>query len=752
MNQLIKVFIFFVFCLFVNTLFAQNEKNIPVTGDWENAGIIFQDDNVIVELEFKLSKESCDSASFGNSNHLFRYLITGLKKPLGIDKYLTFKIVYQDCFGRLICKTNNLNIGVKKKNDVWDGVQPISDPNSDNFFRGSKLIIPFMEVRTGYQKDASKDSECYKKTVTIPSGVRTKKQPSTDQAASTKIQANSSSVIENTQSTTLSSTSETKSTTRDVSTPVKSNSLPIAKSKKSDLRIKGPQGNIVKGQKIRLELSDPGDNEWNWYEDSCNGTLLKTGSSYLDIIVLESTTFYARPIVNISNKNICLNYHIFVDSTASLSVEPVGIVVNNKGVVCKGDTAKLYPLGGSLGTEANWHWYEKGKAEPIFIGDTLKFLPDQKTTIVLKAKGKFNETEGIETTITVHDFDFSNRQIVLYPNQSVCPNQPVTFKLEGPSSPIPMSWDWTNERDELLSRGMGGIIFSSPVTTEVYATYKGCADYKIYSKTYEVNSGSTLPESYSFKQVGDSYQVKLKGGELKNGSSWVLQDESKKKIKSFKEGQFTTELISKKYLLRAEGNCDTTTFLKLEISEKKKESSRFYMNFGLSVFPGSPKLTERTFSGIVGVLTSNGGWYIMVKKDLKNDTNEYLTNNVSLTNFLSSQGNYYLYNGEVLTNRFSAQLGLHKKISDGFYWNIGAGFGKRDVLWGVNVKSVTNGSIIRKSFAMNQIVSSTGVEVGTGFTIAATPFNIRVDGSILTKDFKADNMLSELTIGLGITF
>lgn len=734
MNRSI-IILFFIFLILItyHRVSAQNEKNIPVTGDWESAGTIFQDENVEVELEFKLSKESCDSSSFGNSNHLFRYLITGLKKPLGIDKYLTFKIVYQDCFGRLICKTNNLNIGVKKKNDVWDGVQPISDPNFDNFFRGSKLIIPFMEVRTGFQKDASKDSECYKKTVTIPSGARTKKQQVSDQVNVVKNQVPVSTTLES-------------------NTTVSTNALPVSKSRKADLRIKGPQGNIVKGQKIRLELSDPGDNEWNWYEDSCNGTLLKTGSSFLDIIVLESTTFYAKPIVKISNKDICLNYHIFVDSTASLSVAPANIVVNNKGTVCKGDTAKLYPIGGSLGTDAAWYWYEKGKSDPLFIGDTLKFVPDKKVSIILKAKGKYNETEGVESTITVQDFDFANRKIVLYPDNAVCSNYPVTFKMEGPDAPIPMTWEWSTDKNVLLSIGTGGIIFSAPITTEIYATYRGCSDPKIYSKTYEVNAGSTLPTSYKVKQLGYNYLVNLKDNNLSNGSSWVLYNESKKKIKSFTESQFTVDLANNKYLLRAEGSCDTTEYFNLEVSETKKEVNKFYVNFGLSVYPSSPSLMEKTYVGTVGVLTSNGGWYFTVKNDAKTDDAEYTTNNVNLTNFPASLNSYYLYNGEVITNRLSAMFGLHKKISSGFYWNVGAGYGKRDVIWGINIKSMANGSFISKAYALNQVVSSSGLELGTGFTISVAPINFRVDVSMLSKNFKADNMLSELTFGIGLTF
>lgn len=731
---MIKLFKFLFFCLLINLAtksFAQNVKDIPISGDWESAGVVFQDENVSVEIEFKLSKESCDTASFGNSNNLFRYLITGHRKPLGIDKYLTFKIVYQDCFGRLICKTNNLNIGNKRKNDVWDGVQPISDPNSDNFFRGSKLIIPFMEVRTSLEKDPSKDSECYKKTISIPSGAKSKKPEVVSQT--TKIES-----FQN----------ESKPKTEEI-LPMK---VPVSKSKKSDLRIKGPQGDIVKGQKIRLELSDPGDNEWNWYEEDCNGTLLKTGSSFLDIIVLESTTFYAKPIVKISNKEICLNYHIFVDSTSSLSVPPTSIVANNKGIVCKGDTAKLYPLGGNLGTDATWTWFEKGNSTPIFMGDTLKVVPEKSTSFIVKAKGKYNETEAVETFVTVHDFDFPNRKLVFYPNQALCPNQKVQFKVEGSPTQTPMIWDWFDEKGNMLSQGTQSLIFYSPVTTEIYATYRGCSEDRTYSRTYEVNTGSTLPSSYILKQIGSDYNIELNGGDLKSGSKWVIYDQNKKMIYPLLGNNFISKELNRVYLVRAEGNCDTTNYYQIKVSEKNKKSNRFYVNFGVSIMPKSPKLTENTLSGTIGVLTSKGGWYFTVKKDLKEDIADYVTSNTAITNFPGSSGSYYLYNGDVYTNRFSAILGIHKKIVEDFYWNIGAGYGKRDVLWGVNLKSTTNGAFQKKSYALNQNISSSGLELNTGFTISIAPLNFRIDGSFLTKDFKGDNLLAEFSIGLGITF
>ncbi|MEY2895575.1 MAG: hypothetical protein RIS42_1294 [Bacteroidota bacterium] len=143
---------------------AQEIISVPITGEWESAGTLFENEEVLVEIDFKLSMIACDQAEFGNSNHLYRFRITNKKAvKLPEDKFLSFQIIFQDCQGTYMCKTVNLNIGVKRKNDVWDGVQPLSDPNLDNSFRAKKLISPFSEVKLSKIRNAAKDGECFAK-------------------------------------------------------------------------------------------------------------------------------------------------------------------------------------------------------------------------------------------------------------------------------------------------------------------------------------------------------------------------------------------------------------------------------------------------------------------------------------------------------------------------------------------------------------------------------------------------------------
>jgi hypothetical protein len=46
---------------------GQELVDIPVTGDWESAGSLYETEELIVEVDYKLSLVACDNKSeFGN--------------------------------------------------------------------------------------------------------------------------------------------------------------------------------------------------------------------------------------------------------------------------------------------------------------------------------------------------------------------------------------------------------------------------------------------------------------------------------------------------------------------------------------------------------------------------------------------------------------------------------------------------------------------------------------------------------------
>ncbi len=703
--------IFICFLLVSFTSMAQKEVAIPVTEEWEPGGTLLDNQDMTVEIEFKLSKKQCDSSGFGASNHLFRYKILAKKKPLGEDHFLTFKIIYQDCFGRYICKTNNLNIGIKRKNDVWDGIQPLSDPNQDNFFRGARLIVPFSEVRLVWAKDPTKDSECYQKVVSIPSGLKTKKSPpKTEAKPDLKTNEPAFRSTENTESELAAKTQELKPKTS-------------PKSRKSDLRIKGPSGQIVRGQKFRIELSDITDSEWNWYLDDCDGQLIKSASSFYEGFADESTTFYAKPIVNNSNKEICLNYHVMVDTVSEVSYPARNLIMTKNGKVCAGELVKMYPMGGLLGTNAKWQWFKNNcSGDPYFEGDTLYIdAPKENMTFYVRAIGKFNTTECISKQVTIISPNTDLRKITSLNDNAICPGAPVNLTISG----IPMenepTWKWTNNQNENLGEGLS-ITYRPFTTTAIYAQLDGiCENPIIISKDLIVSSQSSAPENASISFIDENnIRIKLQGGELKGSSQWVwYKNNLQRKNKIFSgSATFETGYDPKlTYLVRGEGSCDTT--LAIVIDSIRNQRKATYLSVGLSPMDISGAQSAKTLVFSIGHISNRFGWFIKGKYAPPSGiTSTLTTNNTALTNYNSSV-NYYKYNGEIKTDRMAVIGGFHLGLSKSLFFNIGAGYGTRSLFWGINEYTLSSsGTQTGKSFAKNINNSSSGVEIESGITIS----------------------------------
>lgn len=742
--------IIIILCSLKNSVLAQAETIIPATDEWEPGGILLDNTDITVEIEFKLSRKGCDSSEFGNSNHLFRYKILAKKKPLNEDRYLTFKIIYQDCFGRYICKTNNLNIGVKKKNDIWDGIQPLSDPNLDNSFRGSRLIIPFSEVKLNWTKDPTKDSECYKKVVSIPSSGARKKNllPSEASPILEKINNSAGETIDK------SSQSTQQVDAKKVEIP-RSNTT-----RKEDLRIKGPTGKIFRGQKIRLELSDPTDTEWNWYEDNCDGSLVKSASSFFETEVLSSTTYYAKPIVNNSNKEICLNYHIYVDSVSTLSFPAKKIIATKNGRVCPGESIKMYPMGGLLGTDAVWQWFS-GKActgNPFFEGDTL--IVEALSTnfsFSVQAKGAFNTTECITKELNIINPNTGSRSIISNTmSENICPGSEVTLSIAGKLLENEPTWKWYSNQNDLLGTGLS-LKYKVNYTTGVYAKLEGvCIEPITIFKDLYVTKTSIAPSKFKTKFLPDNnVQISISDGELLGKSQWVWYKNSvnyENRIKVASDRYETSFDPNLTLFVRAEGPCDTTQALRIDSLSNKK--SQTYISFGYSPMNISGLQTSNTYSLTIGRVTNLFGWYLRGKYAPSEVINTNLsTNNTSISNY-DVANRYYQYNGSTKTTRYAAILGVNIGLSKNFNLNIGSGYGSRELYWGIDEYSIDGGIKSGTNFAKNINYSQSGVELEAGFNLSISVINIGASINYLGL-FQNNNQIKPFTdasLHLGFNF
>lgn len=99
MNQFyLKAAILFILIVKNGNLYGQ--------ANWQNAGVLYKDSYVTVELEYSLSQDICTAGNTKSS--YYRYIILG--KSRGYDYYINWKMDYNKCDGTTIRLTNNLNV------------------------------------------------------------------------------------------------------------------------------------------------------------------------------------------------------------------------------------------------------------------------------------------------------------------------------------------------------------------------------------------------------------------------------------------------------------------------------------------------------------------------------------------------------------------------------------------------------------------------------------------------------------------
>lgn len=721
------------FILVTNEVNAQKLSVIAVTDEWEEAGTIIDNSDLTVDIEYKLTRKECDSISFSGGNNAFRFKINQKKVPLGIDKFLAFKIIYQDCFNRYICKIVNLNIGVKRRNDVWDGVQPLADPNQDYSFRGKKLIVAFTDVKIRSDRDPTKDSEC--DASNLPKEISTAKQ--NDRSISQELDISDQERAR-----------------------LQAASRAISRPRKAGLKINGPNGLIVKGQKIKLEISDTSEKDWNWYLEDCDGVLLKSNSNFIEVSPYDETTYFAKPIVNNSNITLCLSYHVIVDTLGEVSKVASDIIATNNGKLCKGEFIKLYPIGGKLGTNAKWQWFANGcSGTPFYEGDTLYTSPENTVNYFVRASGKFNTTDCIAKKVNVIDPQLGNRKISADNENAVCAGTILQFKIQGQKQENERDWKWYDGNQKYISTG-DSITYKAFESSKIFARLDGMCVAPLELQSYiNIAKKSVNPKFISSKIVNNkTIELSISAGKLQENSRWVWYKNGKIRDKVFGNNDLKIEDNQYQkgdlYFLRAEGLCDTTTFV--TVDSVMALPSKIALNIGVVPIDISGTQTSKTLTLSISSIKGRLGWYVRGKYSIGSSVSTSLITNSTddkIANY-SSTTNYYKFVDLSSTSRMSATLGLHLGISKQVFFNIGMGYGARILNWGIQEYFANNNlPISGNSWVKNVNSSPSGIEAETGMTILLNKLNFNFNYSVLGLSSPANTRkFSDLSIGLGFSF
>jgi len=155
---------------------------------------------------------------------------------------------------------------------------------------------------------------------------------------------------------------------------------------------------ICEGEKIKLLvagglLSD--DAEWKWYESDCEGSSIASGAE-VEFEPLTSTTYLVRA-EGLCNKTNCVPIfiNVYKKSLSPGYIEKPLIVSKNKKYT-------LQVIGGNLGENSEWKWFNGScdSDKPIGSGTSIIVRTRKPTHYFVKAEGFCNETSCAEIFIS----------------------------------------------------------------------------------------------------------------------------------------------------------------------------------------------------------------------------------------------------------------------------------------------------------------------------------------------------------------
>jgi hypothetical protein len=309
--------------------------------------------------------------------------------------------------------------------------------------------------------------------------------------------------------------------------------------------------------------------EWVWYEGNCGKQKIGTGSS-ITVRPKINTTYYVRA-VGLNDKTDCVSHHVSVQRT---SIPPTN--VSGKTNICKGDFTQLSVQGGVLGLDANWVWY-KGNCdgEKIATGKTIRVEPSSAARYCVRAESPHNQTFPVFVDVKVFEESLPASTITTIADK--CANQPVLLEVNGGQLAPDANWVWYKDKCGLNKIGSGEQITIKPQSSDDYfVRAEGNCNVTDCKSTYiRVKELSKEPYSISTSGVsvrGEPIKLEVNGGRTGSDANWVWYSESCGLGKPLGEGKkiSITPRKSKTYFVRAEGLCNTTSCVKINLNPRPK--------------------------------------------------------------------------------------------------------------------------------------------------------------------------------------
>jgi hypothetical protein len=338
-----------------------------------------------------------------------------------------------------------------------------------------------------------------------------------------------------------------------------------------------------------------------WYTGICAGTAAGTGSS-ITVTPSSSATYFAR-IEGSCNTTACVDKPLKVNTFSTAATR----VTATADSVCDGTSISLSIVGGSLGSNATWKWYNGtcgGSA--IGSGTGLTLTPGATSTYFARAEGTCNTTTCEFKTVKVNTFSTAAVSISSTAD-STCGSTLVTLTVTGGNLGSNANWVW-------YANGCGGTPIATgnqiTVTPSATTTYRvraegTCNTTACVGRTIKVNNSSTAPTSIvsSLDSTcgGTSVTLSVSGGSLGGNASWRWFSGSCGGTPIGSGTSITvTPAATTSYFVRAVGTCNTTACASKSIKVNTPSVAATGINASADSTCGSTNVTLTVNGGSLG--------------------------------------------------------------------------------------------------------------------------------------------------------
>ena len=162
--------------------------------------------------------------------------------------------------------------------------------------------------------------------------------------------------------------------------------------------------------------------------------------------------------------------------------------------ICESQSTMLGVTGGTLGTLADWYWYEGSCGNSLAgNGTSIMVSPTITTDYYLRAEGVCNTTPCMNITVTVQDSSIAASTVTASPS-TICESLSTMLNLTGGLLGTSADWYWYDGNCGGTTIGNGSSITVSPtMTTEYYVRAEGvCNTTPCMNVTVTVQDSSVL--------------------------------------------------------------------------------------------------------------------------------------------------------------------------------------------------------------------------------------------------------------------